>query len=207
MESGRLSNKVYYRYFREGGNIIVLITMIIIYILSQIATSGADYWLSYWTNLETIRNKCGNSSKNNCSVSEFEYKSMVNNTFFQSLSLLDGDGFLSTKYAVHIYTGCIVGCIVLTTLRSFFFMHVCMNAGRKLHNHMFSNVLQATMNFFHTNPSGNFKLLEAYCINDDAKLHCVHYHYFFLFCTIILIVILYFRANFEQIFKRCWCNG
>ncbi|KAH0534630.1 hypothetical protein KQX54_006034 [Cotesia glomerata] len=69
MESGRMSNKVYYRYFREGGT-------------------------------------------------------------------------------------CIVGCIVLVILRSFFFMHVCMNAGRKLHNHMFSNVLQATMNFFHTNPSG-----------------------------------------------------
>ncbi|CAD6222001.1 GSCOCT00005267001.2-RA-CDS [Cotesia congregata] len=154
MESGRMSNKVYYRYFREGGNIIVLIIMIIIYILSQIATSGADYWLSYWINIETIRNKCENSAKNNCSVSEFEYKSMVNNTFFQSLSLLDSDGFLSTIYAVHIYTACIVGCIVLVTLRSFFFMHVCMNAGRKLHNHMFSNVLQATMNFFHMNPSG-----------------------------------------------------
>ncbi|XP_008553008.1 ATP-binding cassette sub-family C member 4 isoform X2 [Microplitis demolitor] len=153
MVSGRMSNKVYYRYFREGGNIGTLILLIMICIISQIATSGADYWLSYWTNLETIRTSCGNL-QGNCSVSGNEYESMVNNTFFQSLSILDADGFLPSVDAAYIYTMCIVGCIVLTISRSYFFMHICMKAGRKLHNHMFSNILQAKMLFFNTNPSG-----------------------------------------------------
>ncbi|XP_057321788.1 ATP-binding cassette sub-family C member 4-like [Microplitis mediator] len=153
MESGRLSNKVYYKYFHEGGNIYTIILLIIVHILSQIATSGVDYWLGYWTNLETIRTSCVNF-KDNCSVYANEYKSIVNNTFFQSLSILDDDGFLPITYAIYIYATWIIGCIVLTILRCYVFINICIHAGHKLHNDMFSNVLQATMYFFHTNPSG-----------------------------------------------------
>ncbi|XP_057321988.1 ATP-binding cassette sub-family C member 4-like isoform X2 [Microplitis mediator] len=153
MESGRLSNEVYYKYFHKGANICTIILLIIVYILSQIATSGVDYWLGYWTNLETIRTSCVNF-KNNCSVYGNEYKSIVNNTFFRSLSILDDDGFLPVTYAIYIYATWLIGCIVLTILRSYFFVNICIHAGHKLHNNMLSNVLQGTMSFFHANPSG-----------------------------------------------------
>lgn len=61
----------------------------------------------------------------------------------------------TTNESILIYTMCIIASIILTTLRSLLFFKVCMNASRGLHNKMFNNILQATMRFFDTNPSGN----------------------------------------------------
>ncbi|RZC37765.1 ABC tran and/or MMR HSR1 domain containing protein [Asbolus verrucosus] len=55
---------------------------------------------------------------------------------------------------ITVYSILIVFSIVLTTARSLLFFKICMNASKSLHNNMFSNVLQATMRFFDSNPSG-----------------------------------------------------
>lgn len=58
-----------------------------------------------------------------------------------------------TSYIL-IYTILIILSIVLITARSLLFYQVSMSASRNLHNTMFANILQATMRFFDTNPSG-----------------------------------------------------
>lgn len=58
-----------------------------------------------------------------------------------------------TNYIV-IYTILIILSIILITARSLLFYKVSMNSSRNLHNTMFANILQATMRFFDTNPSG-----------------------------------------------------
>lgn len=62
--------------------------------------------------------------------------------------------FLSQTNYIWVYTSFILASIILTLLRSFIFFKICMNASKTLHNSMFWNVLQATMRFFDTNPSG-----------------------------------------------------
>ncbi|XP_043486989.1 probable multidrug resistance-associated protein lethal(2)03659 [Polistes fuscatus] len=47
--------KLHIKYLKYGANWLSLFAFIIITILSQIATSGSDYWASYWTNLEILR--------------------------------------------------------------------------------------------------------------------------------------------------------
>lgn len=61
----------------------------------------------------------------------------------------------SNQYYILIYTGFMIATIALTILRSWIFFEICMNASKNLHNTMFGNILQATMRFFDTNPSGN----------------------------------------------------
>lgn len=73
--------------------------------------------------------------------------------------------FLKEKYAkqihdekqqfyINIYTILIAGAVVLNTLRSILFFKIAMRASKGLHDTMFNNILQATMRFFDTNPSG-----------------------------------------------------
>ncbi|KAK0084066.1 hypothetical protein PV325_007667 [Microctonus aethiopoides] len=114
--TGKLSNQVFIRYFRKGGGIITLVLLVINFVLSQIVISGGDYWLSYWTNLETAR-RCIHDTLHHCKLSEKESISIVNDTLLGFYSLLDEDGLLPTNYAIYIYTILIVGCIVLSISR------------------------------------------------------------------------------------------
>ncbi|XP_043284009.1 probable multidrug resistance-associated protein lethal(2)03659 isoform X2 [Venturia canescens] len=151
MMTGRMSSRVYVQYFRAGGGIITLTILFLNMIVAQIATSGTDYWLSYWTNIEAVRMSLHDPSMK---ITSKQYKSVVNDTVFSYFNLLDDDGLLPTHYAIYIYTFCIVACIILTLTRSFLFMNICMKAGRSLHNRMFMSVLETTMKFLNANPSG-----------------------------------------------------
>lgn len=59
-----------------------------------------------------------------------------------------------STWDIWVFTGLILGTIVVTLSRSFLFFHVAMKASRNLHNAMYSGVVHATMLFFHTNPVG-----------------------------------------------------
>ncbi|XP_036147821.1 multidrug resistance-associated protein 4 [Monomorium pharaonis] len=147
MARGRISGRVYKKYFHNGGNSFILLMLLIFFVISQIATTGNDYWLSYWTNLEDIRRI------NNASEAK-RYANMYNDNFLRSIFTLNPDGLLSTVDAIYVYTFCIIACTVTTLFRSFLYMKICMNSSCNLHNIMFSNLLQARMSFFNTNPSG-----------------------------------------------------
>lgn len=62
---------------------------------------------------------------------------------------------MATDTAIYIYGGILLICTVLCILRNYLVTRICMRASLKLHNRMFSNLLHATMSFFHNNPSGN----------------------------------------------------
>ncbi|XP_073368124.1 LOW QUALITY PROTEIN: multidrug resistance-associated protein 4 [Mycetomoellerius zeteki] len=143
---GQISGRVYKEYLHHGGNYFMLVTLLLLFIISQIVTTGNDYWLSYWTTLENVR-RIGNTS-------DTQFANMYHNSFLGSIFTLNPDGLLSSLDAIYIYTFCIIACTVTTLLRSFIFMKVCMNSSCNFHNAMFSNLLQARMSFFHTNPSG-----------------------------------------------------
>ncbi|XP_071557592.1 ATP-binding cassette subfamily C member 4-like isoform X2 [Temnothorax nylanderi] len=147
MARGRMSGKVYKEYFHHGGNYFTLFILLLLFVISQVATTGNDYWLAYWTHLEDVR-RIGNSSQTK------QFANMYNDSFLGSIFTLNPDGLLSTVDAIYVYTFCIIACIVTILLRSFLFMKICMKSSCNLHNSMFSNLLQARMSFFHTNPSG-----------------------------------------------------
>ncbi|XP_050461230.1 ATP-binding cassette sub-family C member 4-like isoform X2 [Cataglyphis hispanica] len=148
---GHISGKVYKKYLHHGGNYFILFVLLLFFIISQIATTGNDYWVSYWTNVEQLRQNEDAVDVNRVSKRDMN---MRNNSFLASIFTLNSDGLLSTMDAIYVYTFCILACTATTVFRSFLFMKICMNSSINLHNTMFSNLLQARMSFFHTNPSG-----------------------------------------------------
>ncbi|EZA62697.1 Multidrug resistance-associated protein [Ooceraea biroi] len=148
MEHGQLSSKVFKEYLLHGGGYFMLFILLMLFVISQVATSGNDYWVSYWTNMEALRR-----SDTNSNMPASDPRHMRNNSLLESIFTLDSDGLISTIDALKVYTFCIVSCTITTLIRSFLFMKICMNASRNLHNSMFSNLIQTRMSFFNTNPS------------------------------------------------------
>ncbi|XP_011877748.1 PREDICTED: probable multidrug resistance-associated protein lethal(2)03659 isoform X2 [Vollenhovia emeryi] len=147
MAHGRISGRVYREYLHRGGNCFTLFILLLLFIISQVAITGTDYWLSYWTNLENV--KC---IKNTSDIRQFA--NMYNDRFLGSIFTLNPDGLLSTVDAIYIYTFCIIASIATVLLRSFLFMKICTQSSCNLHNTMLSSLLKARMSFFHVNPSG-----------------------------------------------------
>ncbi|CAH0557993.1 unnamed protein product [Brassicogethes aeneus] len=160
-------------YFKAAGSTCALILLVIILILGQTASSGADYWVTYWTQQETIRHANGSILKvdepsmvllnntSNSTTNNFFYQAADTvSSFFDSLydTFLNGNFMevtsMKTNVAIYIYTIFIIGSIVFTLMRSFLFFSVCMRASRNLHKKMFNCLLKAPMRFFDTNPSG-----------------------------------------------------
>ncbi|KAG5309273.1 MRP4 protein, partial [Acromyrmex insinuator] len=131
MAHGRVAGRVYKEYLHNSGNNFTLFVLLMIFIISQVATTGNDYWLSYWTTLEDVRR-----IENISDVKQFA--NMYNDSFLGSIFTLNPDGLLSIVDAIYVYTFCIVS----------------MNSSSNLHNIMFFKLLQARMSFFHNNPSG-----------------------------------------------------
>ncbi|XP_049854965.1 ATP-binding cassette sub-family C member 4-like [Schistocerca gregaria] len=55
LEKGKLSNTLYKDYFTAGSSWLLLCWLVVVLLLGQIASSGADYWVTYWTNQEQLR--------------------------------------------------------------------------------------------------------------------------------------------------------
>ncbi|XP_070149139.1 ATP-binding cassette sub-family C member 4-like isoform X2 [Polyergus mexicanus] len=149
MIHGQVSSKVYRQYFHYGGNYFILFVLLLFFIISRVALTGNDYWVSYWTNMEHLR-----QNQDTIDATRVSNMDRRNDSFLASIFILNSDGLLSTIDAIYVYTFCIVTCTATTLLCSFFFMKICMNSSVNLYNTMFSDLLQARMSFFHTNSSG-----------------------------------------------------
>ncbi|CAH0557999.1 unnamed protein product [Brassicogethes aeneus] len=133
-------------YFKAAGSKCALILLVITLILGQIASSGADYWVTYWTQQEAIRHANG-------SILKVDEPSMVLYDTFLNGNLTESTS-MKTNVAIYIYTIFIIGSIVFTLMRAFLFFSLCMRASRNLHKKMFNCLLKAPMRFFDTNPTG-----------------------------------------------------
>ncbi|XP_017889371.1 multidrug resistance-associated protein 4-like [Ceratina calcarata] len=184
MAKGNISNALYWKYFRAGGSICMILTFVLTLIFGQVASSGCDYWVAYWTNQEELRIKSLNTnhtletSKQNQNLTvplsisndtlESEMDSfnisvpglstMLENSLVNGTYVMnavhDDSSFIDRDTALWIYGGFILASIVFTLTRNLTFFKICMNASKNLHNFMFSSLLKAPMLFFDTNSSG-----------------------------------------------------
>ncbi|XP_025836971.1 probable multidrug resistance-associated protein lethal(2)03659 [Agrilus planipennis] len=175
IEKGGISKKLYWKYISAGSNICMLLLLVFLTMSAQIFSNAGDFWLTHWTNTEeTILADHVLQQKNHSSMifTNGHNKTDENDSTISPI-LNDLDNFtnfspnepLESYFAiqqphsrrleyVYIYTGFIILSIVLLTIRAVVFNWVCMASSKALHNTMFNNVLQATMRFFNTNPSG-----------------------------------------------------
>ncbi|GLG99917.1 Probable multidrug resistance-associated protein lethal(2)03659 [Gryllus bimaculatus] len=141
---GVVAGQVYTGYFAAGGNWCVISTLFLLFIATQVAASGADYWITYWAKAEEHFHLNHTMSSN----SKFE-----NSTIPVDIINYE-DEILSREDYIFIYASIIAAVVILSLVRSFVFFRVCIRASQYLHNVMFRCVTHAKMIFFNANPSG-----------------------------------------------------
>lgn len=124
MESGHVKFKVYASYFKAGGNYWTIALLTLCFILCQLAGNGADYFVTYWVNLEQDM--------------------MVNNSTSSS----------TRQPIIYTYAGIILVLILFAVIHCIYYFIFLMKASIRLHDYTFTKVSQAVMRFFNTNSSG-----------------------------------------------------
>ncbi|RZC36194.1 multidrug resistance-associated protein, partial [Asbolus verrucosus] len=140
--TGSVGAQVYLGYFRAGGNCCVIFALFVLFILAQAFSSIADYFITYWVNLEQE-----DASKQ---ITE------ASNSTQAEIAADDETDFwhFSRETSIYIYSVIIGSLIIITLVRSFTFFTICMRASTRLHDNMFSSITRATMRFFNTNSAG-----------------------------------------------------
>uniref|UniRef100_A0A8C5J7S6 Multidrug resistance-associated protein 4 n=1 Tax=Junco hyemalis TaxID=40217 RepID=A0A8C5J7S6_JUNHY len=127
---GKISFKVYRKYFSAGANYFVIFILLLFNILAQVAYVLQDWWLSYWANHQEKLNLTTNGN---------------NGTKVPDLDL---------NFYLGIYAGLTVATILFGIIRSLLVFQVLVNSGQNLHNKMFQSILKAPVLFFDRNPIG-----------------------------------------------------
>ncbi|CAH1098768.1 unnamed protein product [Psylliodes chrysocephalus] len=186
IEKGNISADTYLGYWRAGGNILLVLFSLSMFVIAQVVTNSADLWMSHWVNDEVKQSQLNNngtdspipasilpktaldtllpsnlslhtttaSSLPEVSTTNITMDYLLNSTINSTIFLKSIYEIKPRDYYIWMYTILIGSSIILLTIRSFLFYHVCMTASKVLHSQIFNNVLQAPMRFFDTNPSG-----------------------------------------------------
>ncbi|XP_066250934.1 probable multidrug resistance-associated protein lethal(2)03659 [Euwallacea similis] len=158
-ETGSIAGKVYKAYFTAAGGWCSAIFVLVLFVLTQMASSSADYFIKFWVNLEQSRHErdVKNDSLYKSEEDDVYLEENYNKIMAVGLNELEIsklDAFFTTNICFYIYSSIIALVIGVTIIRSITFYWVCMSASVKMHNKMFQRVINATMRFFNTNCSG-----------------------------------------------------
>ncbi|XP_044750890.1 probable multidrug resistance-associated protein lethal(2)03659 isoform X2 [Coccinella septempunctata] len=150
MSTGAMSSDVYKQYFKAGGNWYIYIPVLSMFFITQICASSADYFITFWVNLEQFKMNEENQSSGNTTGA---LASSSNQTFFGK-SYDYYESILTTQLCIYIYITCILLLIIISIARSTAFFQYCLSSSTCLHNNMFRVIAKAPMRFYETNPSG-----------------------------------------------------
>ncbi|EGI62548.1 Multidrug resistance-associated protein 4 [Acromyrmex echinatior] len=101
LAKGSLSKSIYWKYFRSGASIIMIVFFLFCMILGQIGSNGCDYWVGYWTRQEEMRIKAMHELQHNAmnnftmpsstlrSTRQIENASNINNEFTKFVTTTD----------------------------------------------------------------------------------------------------------------------
>uniref|UniRef100_A0A671PXA5 Cystic fibrosis transmembrane conductance regulator n=1 Tax=Sinocyclocheilus anshuiensis TaxID=1608454 RepID=A0A671PXA5_9TELE len=134
---GTIGLRMYWKYFRAGANVIMLILFVLLNLLAQAFYILHDWWLSYWA---TEQEKLDfHSSYTNSSNS-------TNGTITtQELNL---------NFYLGIYAGLTGATIIFGFMRSLFMFNALVSSAETLHSRMFNSILRTPVRFFDINPIG-----------------------------------------------------
>nr|CAD7576118.1 unnamed protein product [Timema californicum] len=150
---GESQSSTYMEYFKSGTNYFFIFLMAALFLLAQGAASLADYWASFWTIQEEMRNYYRSMDVSIVTLSK-ENLTAYQTDMGNSRSLIALLDLHSTEFCLYMYTGIILILTVLAGLRSYMFYKICVRCSERLHNNMFNSVIRTTMRFFDLNPSG-----------------------------------------------------
>ncbi|XP_055678742.1 ATP-binding cassette sub-family C member 4-like [Lutzomyia longipalpis] len=158
---GSVSLNVYKSYFKAIENTCFIVFVFVVFILSQFAISGTDYFVAQWVNWEE---SLVLDQTNNTDLIASNFAINTTTTLPNLLEENSTDEVLiepisTEEDSQRQFFMIIYGCLMLTLLylviqRTFAFFKLCLMASTKLHDRLFRGITRATMWFFNNNPSG-----------------------------------------------------
>ncbi len=122
--TGSVKGAIYWLYVRSGGGFLLISTLIISNIITQTLYNGSDYFLSLWTQKESLNS---------------------------TAKLIDD---LDRNTNILIFSALIGGLFLFSLVRTTVFFTICMKSSIILHNRLFESVIRASISFFDNNPIG-----------------------------------------------------
>ncbi|PNF34547.1 hypothetical protein B7P43_G10751 [Cryptotermes secundus] len=157
---GKVRAKVYWSYFAATGSWGIILLVFGVCILEQLALSGGDYWISFWSKVEEHRSaisKAASGSLQNGTgpvVNDTASYQDSNSGYSATTDVAEWGWLPSRETCIYVYSGLVASVMILSVCSVISFFTMCMRASISLHNTMFTSITRATMRFFNSNPSG-----------------------------------------------------
>ncbi|TRY93755.1 hypothetical protein DNTS_011687, partial [Danionella cerebrum] len=129
---GNIGIRMYWKYFRAGANVLMLIFLLLLNLLAQVFYILHDWWLSYW-------------------ATEQEKLTAIN---ANSTVLTNTTQELNRDFYLGIYAGLTGATIIFGFARGLIMFNALVRSAEALHNRMFNSILRTPVRFFDINPIG-----------------------------------------------------
>ncbi|XP_051752880.1 multidrug resistance-associated protein 4 [Ctenopharyngodon idella] len=129
---GTIGFRMYWKYFRAGANVIMLILLVFLNLLAQAFYILQDWWLSYW-------------------ATEQEKLDSANVTLTNGTNTTEP---LNLDFYLGIYAGLTGATIIFGFVRGLIMFNALVRAAETLHSRMFNSILRTPVRFFDINPIG-----------------------------------------------------
>ncbi|KAI4565331.1 hypothetical protein MJT46_009674 [Ovis ammon polii x Ovis aries] len=126
---GKVGFKTYVNYFTAGADWPVIIFLILVNIAAQVAYVLQDWWLAFWSNLQS-------------------------DLYSGVLVKEDEDVVSVLNWYLEVYSGLTVSTVLFGITRSLLIFYILVNSSRTLHNKMLETILRSPVLFFNRNPIG-----------------------------------------------------
>ncbi|XP_050071798.1 ATP-binding cassette sub-family C member 4-like [Anopheles maculipalpis] len=137
---GSVPGSVFLQYVSSAGSWLIFVGLVLLFAVTQLVVSVADWWLSYWTALE----EAGGTLE----VVQAFNETQPPPAEVAQMNLLTRE----TCVLVHVTLVCTI--FFVAVLRAFGFYKACARASQSIHDTVFEGFIGARMRFFETNPSG-----------------------------------------------------
>ncbi|EFA04472.2 putative multidrug resistance-associated protein lethal(2)03659-like Protein [Tribolium castaneum] len=152
-------------YVMASGTLCQIFLVSLALLVCQTLCSGTDFWVTFWTQQEALRNITINETLTvpvTQTIDVFPHNDSLTDSYSYTYNdekqivkeVTVSKALIETRTALYVYLALIVVLIIVTFLRSILYFTLAMKASRNLHNNMFTTLLQAQMKFFNSNPSG-----------------------------------------------------
>uniref|UniRef100_A0A182X2U3 Uncharacterized protein n=1 Tax=Anopheles quadriannulatus TaxID=34691 RepID=A0A182X2U3_ANOQN len=138
---GTVPGSVFLQYASSAGSWLIFVGLVLLFAITQLIVSVADWWLSYWTALEET---AGSGRPIAPDRNQTEQQQAGDPT----------SHYLSRDTCVLVHATLVGTIFFVAILRAFGFYKACARASQSIHDAVFSGFIGARMRFFETNASG-----------------------------------------------------
>ncbi|EAA01218.5 AGAP001777-PA [Anopheles gambiae str. PEST] len=138
---GTVPGSVFLQYASSAGSWLIFVGLVLLFAITQLIVSVADWWLSYWTGLEET---AGSGRPIAPDRNQTEQQQTGDPT----------SHYLSRETCFLVHATLVGTIFFVAILRAFGFYKACARASQSIHDAVFSGFIGARMRFFETNASG-----------------------------------------------------